>query len=338
MVSARAQITSVPGRAERMLLGSRPLGGYGSLHRLVPRAVAIVALLAALFLLAAPSAGASQRLGLVDTGEVTLLVDRGGAALIGYTTGSGMRRQVLAWGDVDAAPPGEPERALRLDYSAGGRKASFADGCLPYDGPPLVYLIAACRAPDGSYWALQRWQRVQPLRGVAPFRPEHSAYELRVSHWTGPLGLLEVSPNWSYDGALQGLFGRLSYRGVPTHGTRTPSASRADLRARYVYIDTFNSAYGPGWKREAAKVTHVASGGFCYSFAPIPPPPGYPADMPKVRGNGERHRVTVVGPGLTPDLQWEGQGLGSFDAALDVRFNQLFDQLLAGDRACSGER
>jgi hypothetical protein len=31
-------------------------------------------------------------------------------------------------------------------------------------------------------------------------------------------------------------------------------------------------------------------------------------------------------------------GLGPFDAALDERFNQLFDQLLTGDRACQGER
>ena len=33
----------------------------------------------------------------------------------------------------------------------------------------LVWLVAACRAPDGSYWALQRWQRLLPMRGIAPF-------------------------------------------------------------------------------------------------------------------------------------------------------------------------
>jgi hypothetical protein len=308
--------------------------------RFVPRAPVPVAVLAGLLLLLLmpATAVASERVALVDGSEVTLRVDRGGTALITFTTLSGVGRRVLAWGDVDAALPGTPQRTLRFDYSGGARAATFADRCRPYDGPPLVYVIAACSAPDGSYWALQRWQRAQPLRGVAPFRPEHSVYELRVSHWTGPLGVLEVSPNWSYGGSLEGLFGRLTYRGVPTFGTRTPSASRSDGHARYVYIDTFNSAYGPGWKREAAKVTHVNSGGFCYSFAPIPPPPGYPAEMPKVRGNGERHRVTVVGPGLTPDLQWEGPGLGSFDPRTDERFNRLFDELLAGDGACSAER
>ena len=42
---------------------------------------------------------------------------------------------------------------------------TFRNACAPYDGPALVYLVAACKAPDGSYWALQRWQRGLPLLG-----------------------------------------------------------------------------------------------------------------------------------------------------------------------------
>ena len=93
--------------------------------------------------------------------------------------------------------------------------------------------MAACRAPDGSYWALQRWQRLLPMRGVDPWTRRQSAYELHVSHWTGPLPVLEVSPNWTYVGRWQGLFGRLTYLGRPVHGFRTPSATERDSYARF---------------------------------------------------------------------------------------------------------
>jgi hypothetical protein len=137
---------------------------------------------------------------------------------------------------------------------------------------------------------------------------------------------------------LQGLFGRLTYQGKPVHGFKTPRRGTSDRNARYVYIDTYNSAYGPGWKREGAKVTHVGSGGFCYSFAPLSqPPPGYPS-VPKVSGAGERHRVTAMGPGVTPDVVWEGPALGSYDAGADRVFNELFDTILGSDKACAAER
>ena len=135
------------------------------------------------------------------------------------------------------------------------------------------------------------------MRGVAPFRPEQDAYELHVSHWSGPLPVLEVSPNWTYGGTLQGLFGRLTYRGDAVYGFRTPSATRSDPYARFVYIDTFNSVYGPGWKRDTGIVTHRGNGAFCYSFVAQAPPPGYPSREPRGPGNGERHRVTGDGSG-----------------------------------------
>src|SRR5207247_10523061 len=104
--------------------------------------------------------------------------------------------------------------------------ASFRDGCRPYDGPPLVFLVAACTAPDGSYWTIQSWQRTLPLRGVAPFAPGQGAWELHLSHWSGTLATLDVSPHWTSDATLQGLFGRLLYDGVPVYGTHTPSETK----------------------------------------------------------------------------------------------------------------
>jgi hypothetical protein len=279
--------------------------------------------------------------------NVRLAVNAKGEALVTYTRANGQLRRVLAWGAIDAvAPdPNVAQQRFKLDYTGGWRKhgavkywRTFKNVCRPYTGPPLVHLVAACTAPDGTHWALQSWQRDQPLRGVAPFLPTHMAWELHLSHWSTPLAVLEVSPNWTYGGMFQGVFGRMLYDGKPVHGFKTPTRSRSDRNARYVYIDTLNSAYGPGWKRDGAKVTHVGNGGFCYSFAPLArPPAGYPS-VPTVSGQGERHRVTAMGPGVTPDVEWEGAALGPYDPDADRAFNSLFDSILSGDNVCKAER
>ncbi|MBD0348786.1 MAG: hypothetical protein ICV59_06510 [Thermoleophilia bacterium] len=295
---------------------------------------------------AAPGAGASQPLADRDVKDVSLKVNPSGEALIVYTRENGQRREVLAWGAVDAVHPSPiaSQVQFKVDYAGGWRKYrkpvrnGFRDTCRPYDGPRLVWLVAACKAGDGSYWALQSWQRIQPMRGFAAFRPAHMRYELHLSHWTGPLGDLQVSPNWTYGGMWQGLFGRLLYRGKPVHGYRTPSDRRSDFHARYFYIDTYDSVWGQGWKRAAAKVTHNPNGGFCFSFVRDRPPPAYPSSEFRPPGNGERHRVTVMGPGVTPVVQWEGPGLGAYDRAADAVFDAVFDEWLAGDRACVRER
>jgi hypothetical protein len=289
-------------------------------------------------LLAAP-ANASQLLALNADGA-SLRVNARGEALVTFEQ-AGARRGILARGGLNAnqVDSGGPQVEFELDYRAARRAMSFGDRCRAYAGPPLPYLVAACTSPDGSHWAIQRWQRLLPLRGVEPFSPHQGAYELQLSHWTGPIPELQVSPNWTYSGRWQGLFGRLTYVGVPVFGSRTPSMRVSDGYARYVYIDTFNSVYGPGWRRDAAKVTHVGNGAFCYSFVPQPPPPGYPAVGVRGPGNGERHRVTVMGPGVTPIVQWEGAGLQGYDAEADRAFNALFDGLVgSGDTACRTER
>jgi hypothetical protein len=297
-------------------------------------------------LLAVVPAHASQTLERNVT-NVRLAVNAKGEALVTYTRANGQVRHVLAWGAVDAVAPDPniPQQQFKFDYTGGWGKYHKADYwkrfknvCRAYTGPALVYSVAACTSPDGTHWALQSWQRVQPLRGVGAFLPEHMAWELHLSHWSKPLATLEVSRNWTYGGQFQGLFGRLLYEGKPVHGYKTPTRSKSDRNARYVYIDTFNSAYGPGWRRDGAKVTHVPNGGFCYSFAPlVRPPPGYPS-VPTVSGQGERHRITAMGPGVTPDVQWEGAALGRYDPQADSVFNTFFDSILTGDKVCVPER
>jgi hypothetical protein len=46
-----------------------------------------------------------------------------------------------------------------------------------------------------------------------------------------------------------------------------------------------------------------------------------------------------MGPGVTPDVQWEGPALGAYDAARDATFNALFDRLVGrADKVCTNER
>ena len=293
-----------------------------------------------------PSTEASVRISAVTVTQVRLQVNRSGQALVSYVELNGKRRNILASGAINARHPSTdvPQISFTKHYTSGRVSQNpppakrFNDACAPYDGPALVLVVAACRAPDGTYWALQSWQRLQPMRGFDPFRPEHTADELHLSHWEGQLPVLEVYRNWTYGGGLQGMFGRLTYLGVPVHGFRTPSPRTNDPYSRMVYIDTFNSVYGPDWKRDTAIATHRPTGTFCYTFVAQAPPPGYPSSEPRGPGLGEQHRITVMGPGVTPILRWEGPRLDSYSDVLDAPINELFDQVMAGDRMCAVER
>jgi hypothetical protein len=308
---------------------------------------ALAVLVAALAL--APAAVASTPLGDLAVQGLRLQVNGNGKALLTYRREDGRIRNVLVWGAINARPPSmsTPQVAFQFDYSGGlvslGHYAAptFVNRCAAYDGPGLPFLVSGCKAPDGSYWAVQAWQRLLPMRGFVPWLPEQAKLEFHVSHWSGPLAQLEVSQNWTYQGHWQGLFGRLTYRGQPVFGFHTPSATkRGDSYARYVYIDAHNSTYGPGWRHDAGKVLHVGNGAFCYSFVPQVPPAGYPGSRaPRGPAIGDAHRLTVMGPGVTPDVQWEGEPLGPFDAARDATFNALFDRLVGrDDKVCANER
>ena len=259
---------------------------------------------------------------------------------------------VLAWGAINALPPntGRKQVQFRLDRAGGwrafGKKLRFRNSCRPYDGPPLSNLVAACKARDGSYWALQRWQRALPNLGFQPWLPEQRAWALHLSHWTGPLAKLEGWTDWSWDGRYHSIFGRLTYRGIPVFGFKTNRyGARLDKYGRLVYLDTFDSAHGSGWLRENSFVTHNPTGVFCYTFRGRSPfvggytyPPGY-AEGARGPGNGSSYRLTVEGPGVTPDVDWTGTGLPDFDpgnagiVAYEDSMNSIIDGL--GDRLCS---
>lgn len=278
---------------------------------------------------AAPAASASQ---LIDRNArlVSFVVDGKGEALITYRVGGKLRR-VLAWGAINAIAPSRsrPQVAFKLDYAGGWGKyhsdywRTFKGVCGRYGGPPLAWEVAACKAPDGSYWALQSWQRLLPNYGAAP-TPAQNAWELRLSHWTGNLPALAVMVDWAWK-RWDHLFGTFLYGGAPVYGFRsTASGQPLDSFGRNVYVDTFDSAYGPGWRRENSFLTHTGTGAFCYSFNPHG---SHPA------GKGEKYRATVEGPGVTPDVMWQRRAPGPYDSRLDAAANQLERDL--DDPACT---
>jgi hypothetical protein len=216
-----------------------------------------------------------------------------------------------------------------VDYSGGwgsGSSAgwrSFRSSCRPAR-LRLAWLVTACHARDGSYWALQSWQRTLPDYGL-PATGAKGSWELRLSHWRGPLPRLEIAIGWAY-GRFHSLFGRYTYRGVPVYGfSSTPSGRPLDPFGRNVYVDTLDSAYGRGWRRENAFLTHTGTGGFCYGF--------YPHDG-RPSGMGTRYRATVSGPGVLPDVMWEGAAPETYDPEYDSAQDALQFSLLGSDPHC----
>jgi hypothetical protein len=263
-----------------------------------------------LLLIAAFAAGPALGSAIVgrDATRANLSIDRQGRAHVSYRSG-GQTRVLEAWGAINARAPSRtrPQVEFRLRFGERGKGV-----CLPYDGPPLAWVVKACKAPDGSYWALQAWARLRPSYVRA-----RGTTELHLSHWRGPLAQLVIYQNWVY-GKYRHIFGRYTYRGQGVYGFKaTPRGSPLDGYGRNVYLDTFDSRYGKGWRREAGFLTHHRGhtlGDFCYGFFPHGRHP---------TGQGTRYRATVEGPGVTPDVMWEADDIGPFDQATQDQMQAL---------------
>lgn len=263
-------------------------------------------------------ATASQTIA-YNASEVRLQADST-AALVTFRA-NGARGQILAAEAVDALPPTPGRAQVAFSLSRGGH---VADRCGPYAGPLLPWLVVACTASDGSHWALQTWQRRLPNYGGTP-TADRAVWELRLSHWSGPIAVLEIELDWAYR-RFDHLFGRLTYRGRPVYGFRaTPTGVPLDDFGRNIYVDTLDSTYGGGWRRENSFLAHNPGGVFCYGFFPHGSRP---------QGRGRRYRATVIGPGVTPDVMWEGPSPGPYNAARDLVATARQRTLFAGDRLC----
>ncbi len=190
-------------------------------------------------------------------------------------------------------------------------KTAFHGGCAPYTGPALAWAVASCTAPDGSYWAVQEWQRKLPDYGL-PASGNDAAFEVHLSHWTGALPVLTVATDWSWH-KWNHLYGTFTYDGEPVFGLASTAAGQPlDSFGRNLYLDTFDSVYGSGWRRENSFLTHKGDGVFCYSVNPHGARPA---------GTGREYRATIMGPGVTPDVMWTGPAPGVYDKATDAERN-----------------
>jgi hypothetical protein len=317
--------------------------------------VVTVAVLALTVSAGAGSAGASQLIDRNAT-DVRIEVDHLGRALLLYNA-DGLARHVLVVGKgVNALPPtpGAKQVSLTVDYGGGWGLyhqttwKTFRNACAPYTGPKLAWFVTGCTAPDGSYWALQSFPQPLPDLGYAPWTSKQTARWLELSHWTGPLPQLQVYQDWVYGGRYDEIFGRYTYLGVPIHGFGTTRyGAPTDGFGRLIYLDTYKApAYGPGWHRENSFVPHRPSGIFCYGFFGFDPtrggyqyPPGDTA--PRAPGVGADYRLTAEGPGLLPDVSWQGPALGPWsagnpqDMALQTQATQQLEQLAGGDTSCN---
>jgi hypothetical protein len=260
---------------------------------------------------------------------VKLAVNAKGEALLTYSA-AGKVKHVLAAGAVNAIAPTQSRKQVefKLDYAGGWGKyrseywKTFGAKCGAYNGPKLQWFVKGCKAPDGSYWAVQSWQRMLPNYGLAP-NATSGVWELRLSHWTGEIAQLSISTDWAWH-QWDHLYGTYTYNSAPVFGFKSEaSGNPLDTFGRNLYLDTFNSAYGSGWKRENSFLTHTGTGAFCYSVNPHGARPS---------GKGTRYRATIIGPGVTPDVYWEGTSPGAYDRDADLVANDAIAQL--GDKQC----
>jgi hypothetical protein len=290
----------------------------------------LLPLSAAFLLLSAPTASASE---IIDRNaqNVRLAVDASGQAMVTYKV-RGRFMHVRAWGGIDARQPtkSRPQVRFRKDYS-GRYWTSFKNQCRAYDGPALAFQVAACAAPDGSYWALQSWRRTLPNFDGRP-RSGLGTWELHLSHWSSAIATLDAWTDWVYGGRYHHLFGRLTYDGKPVYGySATRVGSPLDGYGRNIYVDTLDSRYGKGWRRENAFLAHQPTGVFCYGFYRF---------TSRGPGNGAKYRLTAIGPGVTPDVSTTLPGLHNFDpnSSADVAYerqqNAVQDSVAGPDKKC----
>jgi hypothetical protein len=281
----------------------------------------IILVVAAALLTAASTASGSELVARNATNVKLAVNGSGKKALLTYKV-DGKTRHTLVWGAINALTPNQtqPQVEFQIDYTGGGKRVwkRFRNRCKSYDGPELPFLVVACKARDGSYWAVQKWQYWLPFFGYQPWLPYQDDTAFHVSHWSGPPALLELWADW-IDTAQGGkaphnLFGRLTYGGVPVYGYKIlPGGVPGDGYGRVVYVDSLDSLLGAGWWRLTGILSRNPSGTFCHAMIPLPTYSNYPNPHVVDAGNGTQYRAYVEGPGVTPAVMTEIADPGNFD-------------------------
>ena len=252
---------------------------------------------------------------------------------------------MVAWGATNARQPTQvvEQTEFRVDYSGGWRTfgrpvwKGFRNSCGRYRGPALPFLVTACTARDGSHWAVQRWQRHQANFGLPPWKAGHGACGAPPLPLAWPGREARGVARLELRRPLAPPLRSADVPGLPVHGfATTPTGDPLDRYGRVLYLDTLDSAYGAGWRRENGFVARRPDGTFCYGFVPHTSHTG----ERRPAGNGARYRLAVSGPGVTPDVLWEGAGLPSFDpanpkhVAHEASMNDLQRSLMSASTPC----
>ena len=127
------------------------------------------------------------------------------------------------------------------------------------------------------------------------------------------------------------------------HGFKTNQfGARKDKYGRLVYLDTFGSKHGPGWRRENSFVTHKGTGVFCYNFRARNPleggyahPPGYRAasgprerrGVPHDRGRTGRDARREVGGPRARELRPSNPIHVAHEQTMNTQLDSLNDNL-----------
>ena len=201
----------------------------------------LAAVIAVLTAIGVPATASASEIIDRNASDVSLKVAGNGQALVSFNA-RGKRWNVLAWGAMNALQPTTARKQIefKLDYSGGYGTykrdvwKTLKNTCRAYDGPELEWFVAGCKAADGSYWALQSWQRALPNYGL-PASGKSAVWELRLSHWRGELPQLTVNLNWAYK-SFHHIFGSFTYLGKPVHGFKSTAGRHPARHVRAQHV------------------------------------------------------------------------------------------------------
>jgi len=276
-----------------------------------------------IFLLSLVGANAAFSSTLIARNAKNLhLYVRGDRALVTFSD-AGVAKRVLVSGAIDALTPNPSASQVKFTLDYGPKKRTESrftkeSACRRYDGPRLAFFLTGCKAPDGSYWAIQRWRYWWPFFGYSPWLTYQRDWAYHISHWTSPLAKIELWSDWIDRGhgptAPHFVFGRVTYDGVPVYGFRAGNGGQPlDSWGRVIYWEALDSKLGPGWWRMTGILARNPSGTFCHAMVPLPTYPSYPDPHIVDAGYGKRYRVYAEGPGVTPLVLAEVDDPGNWD-------------------------
>ena len=210
-----------------------------------------------------------------------------------------------------AQPTSAPQVAFRIDRSGGwgsdGRPVWKTFGTnvrpVPRAGDSLRLLVG-CTAPTGRTGRCSAGSGTRRVRR-RPWKPGHGAGApalaldgaRRRRSRSGSTGATRAASTTSS--------GATRTAGTPCTGSRpTRPATRSTRTGACSTSTPSTRPTGPGWRRENGFVSKRPDGTFCYGFVPHRPCRGGPPD----RGR-KRYRLATSGPGVTPDVAWEGPAL-----------------------------